>query len=71
MFAVAVAVAIGDVERAGKFLGAADELRERNGLLGPAMLPYFERVLAQVEASPAAKQFQPPARKVRARTPAV
>ena len=54
----AVAVAIGDVERAGKFLGAADELRERNGLLGPAMLPYFERVLAQVEASPAAKQFQ-------------
>ena len=48
----AVAVAVGDIERAGKLLGAADELRERKGLLPPAMLPYHQRVLAQVEAIP-------------------
>ena len=53
----AVSVAAGDVERAGTLLGAADDLRERRGLLGPAMLPYFERALADVEASPAAHDF--------------
>lgn len=54
----AVAVAVGDIERAGRLLGAADELRERYGLLPPAMLPYHQRVLAQVEGSPAAEHFQ-------------
>ena len=54
----AVAVAAGDIERAGILLGAAEELRERKGLLGPAMLPYHQQVLAQVEASPAADGLQ-------------
>lgn len=54
----AVAFAMGDIQRAGKLLGAADELRERKGLLPPAMLPYHQRVLAQVEGSPAAEEFQ-------------
>ena len=54
----AVAVAVGDFERAGRLLGAADEIRERKGLLPPAMLPYHQRVLATVEASPAAEEFQ-------------
>jgi hypothetical protein len=53
----AVSVAAGDIARAGRLLGAADDIRERRGLLGPAMLPYFERALAEVEASPAAHDF--------------
>src|SRR5690606_9205795 len=53
----AVAVAAGDLKQAGKLVGAADEIRERRGLLGAAMLPYYEQMMAKVRASPAARDF--------------
>ena len=53
----AVAVAVGEFERAGRLLGTADDIRERRGLLGPGMFSYAQQVLAQVESSPAAEGF--------------
>ncbi|WP_166874411.1 hypothetical protein [Salinibacterium sp. ZJ450] len=53
----AVEVEAGAFERAGRFLGAADDTRERKGLLGPGIFSYHQRVLGQVEASPAAEEF--------------
>ncbi|HYI32860.1 MAG TPA: DUF4062 domain-containing protein [Glaciibacter sp.] len=54
----AVAAAASDFERAGRLLGAAEDIRERKGLLGPGMFSYHQQVLAQVEASPAADGFR-------------
>lgn len=54
----AVAYTSGEVDRAGRLLGASDELRERRGLLGRAMAPYYEQLLATVTASPAAREFE-------------
>jgi predicted ATPase len=54
----AVAAASGDLERAGELLGAAEHLRDREGLIGPGMLPYYQRALAEAEKSPAVEQFQ-------------
>jgi hypothetical protein len=55
----AVAYTSGEVDRAGRLLGASDELRERRGLLlGRAMLPYYEQLLAEVTASPSAREFE-------------
>ena len=44
----------GDVERAGRFLGAAENIRERKGIRVPGLFAYHQPVLAQIEASPAA-----------------
>jgi hypothetical protein len=54
----AVAVAEGDVDRAGELLGAAEEFRARRALLGPGMLPYYQGALAKAESSTAADVFR-------------
>ena len=53
----AVSASVGDLERAGRFLGAAENIRERKGLLGAGMFSYHQRIVAEVEASPAAEVF--------------
>lgn len=53
----AVAVAAGDIQQACNLVGNSDEIRERRGLLGPAMLPYCDRVNAKVRVFPAARDF--------------
>lgn len=52
-----VAAADGDVRRAGRLLGAAEDTRARKGLLGPGWFSYYQPALAQVEASPGAIEF--------------
>ncbi len=53
----AVAAVAGDVRRAGRLLGAAEDTRARKGLLGPGWFSYHLQILAQIEASPAADEF--------------
>ncbi|WP_411722329.1 hypothetical protein, partial [Mycetocola sp.] len=56
LFAVTIAAA--DEELAGTLLGAAEDIRERKGILGPGFFSYHQQILTQVEASPAADVFQ-------------
>ncbi|MET0887781.1 MAG: DUF4062 domain-containing protein [Mycetocola sp.] len=52
-----VSVSAGDLDRAGRLLGAAENIRERKGLLGHGMFSYHQRIVAEVEASRAADLF--------------
>jgi len=53
----AVSAVAGDVRRAGRLLGAAEDTRARKGLLGPGWFSYHLQILAQIEATPAADEF--------------
>lgn len=50
----AVSAASDDLQHAGRYLGAAEDIRSRKGITGPAIFSYHQALLAQLEASPAA-----------------
>ena len=54
----AVASTSGDVERAGRMLGAAEDIRERKGLPTRSPLSFFEPFLERVLAGPEASRFE-------------
>ncbi len=54
----AVAATAGDIVPAGRFLGAAQDIRARRGITGPTVLSNHQRILAGVLESPAAAAFQ-------------
>lgn len=54
----AVAAMAGDIVRAGRFLGAAEDIRARRGITGPTVFSNHQRILAEVLESPAADEFQ-------------
>jgi predicted ATPase len=53
----AVAAASGDIDRAGRMLGAAEAIRERKGLPTRSPLSFFEPILGGVLAGPEATRF--------------
>ncbi|MET0779944.1 MAG: hypothetical protein ABWZ16_00315, partial [Microbacterium sp.] len=53
----ALAAMSGDIQRAGRLLGAAEDIRARRGITGPTVFSYHQHVLAQLEASPASEPF--------------
>ncbi len=53
----AVASASGDIDRAGRMLGAAEAIRERKGLPTRSPLSFFEPILRGVLAGPEATRF--------------
>jgi predicted ATPase len=53
----ALAAMSGDIQRAGRLLGAAEDIRARRGITGPTVFSYHQHVLAQLEASPAFEPF--------------
>lgn len=54
----AVATTAGDLERAGRMLGAAEDIRERKGLPTRSPLSFFETYLDRVLAGPGASRFE-------------
>ncbi len=54
----AVASTAGDLERAGRMLGAAEDIRERKGLPTRSPLSFFEPFLERVLAGPEASRFE-------------
>ena len=54
----AVATTSGDVERAGRMLGAAEDIRTRKGLPTRSPLSFFEPFLDRVLAGPEASRFE-------------
>jgi tetratricopeptide (TPR) repeat protein len=54
----AVATTSGDVERAGRMLGAAEDIRARKGLPIRSPLSFFEPFLERVLAGPDASRFE-------------
>ena len=54
----AIAASRGDVRRAGRFLGAAEDIRARRGLAGPTVFSYHQHVLAQLQSSPVVDTFE-------------
>lgn len=54
----AVAVTADDLERAGRMLGAAEEIRERKGLPTRSPLSFFESYVERVLAGPGAARFE-------------
>jgi predicted ATPase len=48
----AVAASRGDIKQAGRFLGAAENLRDRTGSLGPSGFSYHQPILAGVASGP-------------------
>jgi hypothetical protein len=54
----AVASTSDDVERAGRMLGAAEDIRERKGLPTRSPLSFFEPFLERVLAGPDASRFE-------------
>lgn len=54
----AVSAAAGDVERAGKLLGAADAIRERKGLFAPVEYSFHHAFLQQIESGAYAAAFE-------------
>ena len=53
----ALAALSGDLERAGRLLGAAEEIRESKGLFAGAAFSFHQRVLDRVEDGPGAADF--------------
>ncbi|WP_395242832.1 DUF4062 domain-containing protein [Agromyces sp. MMS24-K17] len=54
----AIASAADDVDRAGRMLGAAEDIRERKGLPSRSPLSFFEPYLERVLAGPDAPRFE-------------
>ena len=54
----AVASTSADLERAGRMLGAAEDIRERKGLPTRSPLSFFEPFLERVLAGPDASRFE-------------
>ena len=54
----AVSVAGSDFVRAGRLLGASEDIRDRKGVHGPGMSGFRERILAQVTSTPHAREFE-------------
>ena len=54
----AVASTSGDIERAGRMLGAAEDIRERKGLPTRSPLSFYEPFLERVLAGPEAARFE-------------
>ena len=54
----AVASTSRDIERAGRMLGAAEDIRERKGLPTRSPLSFFEPILERVLAGPEAPRFE-------------
>jgi hypothetical protein len=53
----AVAGMSGDIQRAGRYLGAAENIRSRKGITGPTVFSHHQDLLARLEESPAADEF--------------
>jgi hypothetical protein len=53
----AVASSSGDVDRAGRMLGAAEDIRERKGLPTRSPLSFFAPILERVLSGPDASRF--------------
>ncbi|MET1085399.1 MAG: DUF4062 domain-containing protein [Burkholderiales bacterium] len=53
----AVSVSAGELDRAGKYLGAAENIRERKGLLGHGMFSYHQQIVTELETSPTTDSF--------------
>lgn len=54
----ATAATSGDIERAGRMLGAAEDIRARKGLPARSPLSFFEPHLERVQAGPDAQRFE-------------
>jgi predicted ATPase len=54
----AVAASRGDIKQAGRFLGAAENLRDKTGSLGPSAFSYHQPILAGVASGPNAAILQ-------------
>jgi len=54
---VAIAATDGEIERAGRLLGAADRLREEAGIYNAAAFAFHGALVEQILASPAAGSF--------------
>jgi predicted ATPase len=55
---IGVAALQGDVERAGRLLGAAQSLRERVGLFNPAAFTFHSQLVAHIRAGQGAELFE-------------
>ena len=55
---VALAARSGDVELAGRLLGAAEGIRERKGLLGGTMFSFHQPIVEDIRSGPRAVAFE-------------
>ncbi|KRE29093.1 DUF4062 domain-containing protein [Agromyces sp. Soil535] len=53
-----LAATSGDVELAGRLLGAAEGIRERKGLFGSSMFSFHQPIVEQIRAGPHAADFE-------------